>query len=201
MTLLYRKKSMTKRLIVDLKKGYYERDLQGTKRENQWNEHISPVISRENEATVSAHAWEPKPDDLFWKRAEPRAESVCPFEQVSLERRRLQRRHRLNNAADFRRIFKTSRRYRDTHFYILVDKNGRPYPRLGLIIAKKTVRRAVKRNRVKRVIRESFRSHAHRLTGLDIVVMAQKNIDTNGNRLMQQSLATHWERIIRQCAR
>ena len=42
-------------------------------------------------------------------------------------------------------------------------------PRLGLIVAKKVLRRAVDRNRVKRVIRESFRKRRG-LPALDIVV-------------------------------
>lgn len=40
--------------------------------------------------------------------------------------------------------------------------------RLGLIVAKRVARRAVDRNRARRVIRESFRSA--RLSGLDVVV-------------------------------
>lgn len=42
-------------------------------------------------------------------------------------------------------------------------------PRLGLIVGKRCLRRAVDRNRAKRVIRESFR-HATDLPTLDIVV-------------------------------
>ncbi len=43
-------------------------------------------------------------------------------------------------------------------------------PRLGLIIPKRRVRSAVKRNRHKRVIRESFRLALNRLPAVDIVV-------------------------------
>ena len=42
-------------------------------------------------------------------------------------------------------------------------------PRLGLIVGKRMLRRAVDRNRAKRVIRESFRQAA-RLPAMDIVV-------------------------------
>ncbi|HNE26573.1 MAG TPA: ribonuclease P protein component, partial [Pseudomonadales bacterium] len=48
--------------------------------------------------------------------------------------------------------------------------------RLGLVIAKKHVRLAVQRNRIKRQLRESFRSHQHALMGLDIVALARPGL-------------------------
>lgn len=47
--------------------------------------------------------------------------------------------------------------------------SGRHTPRLGLIVGKRCLPRAVDRNRAKRVIRESFR-YAPELPALDIVV-------------------------------
>lgn len=117
---------------------------------------------------------------------------------VTLERRRFQRKHRLNSAADFNSVFKTSCRSRDSQFLILARGNGKPYPRLGLAVSRKSVKTAVSRNRVKRAIRESFRHHAGNLPGLDIVVLAQKQVESDENRLMHLSLRTHWQRIL-QC--
>ena len=48
--------------------------------------------------------------------------------------------------------------------------NNLAHPRLGLIIAGKVVRRAVGRNRVKRLLREVFRARQQDLVGLDLVV-------------------------------
>lgn len=42
--------------------------------------------------------------------------------------------------------------------------------RLGLIIPKRTVRHAVRRNRIRRWTREAFRQRQHRLPPLDIVL-------------------------------
>ena len=117
---------------------------------------------------------------------------------VSPERRRFQRNNRLNSAADFNNVFKTSCRSRDSQFVILARRNGRQYARLGLAISRKAVKTAVFRNKVKRTIRESFRNHAELLSGLDIVVLAQKQIKSHESRFMSQSLRTHWQRIL-QC--
>ncbi len=42
--------------------------------------------------------------------------------------------------------------------------------RLGVVVAKKLLKRAVDRNRVKRVVREQFRLHRGNLPGVDMVV-------------------------------
>ena len=67
--------------------------------------------------------------------------------------------------------------------------------RLGLAIAKKNCRLAVARNRLKRIIRESFRTHQASLGGLDIVVMNQQGAEALSNRELFDSLAAHWQRL------
>ena len=66
--------------------------------------------------------------------------------------------------------------------------------RLGLAVGKKRIRRAVARNRIKRLIRESFRHHAHLLPGLDVVVLCRCDA-TPGNDALRRSLESHWRRI------
>jgi len=49
--------------------------------------------------------------------------------------------------------------------------NGLPHSRLGVAMARRW-RKAVERNRAKRLVREAFRTNKHRLPkGLDIVVI------------------------------
>ena len=78
---------------------------------------------------------------------------------------------RLIQATDFQRVFQTGIKYSNRGFAFYVKPNDLPCPRLGLAIAKKVVKLAVKRNQIKRVIRESFRIHQQVLIGLDIVVV------------------------------
>jgi ribonuclease P protein component len=66
--------------------------------------------------------------------------------------------------------------------------------RLGLAISKKHCRRATGRNRLKRLVRESFRRHAAELEGLDIVVLGQPEASRADNKEIFSSLATHWQR-------
>lgn len=52
---------------------------------------------------------------------------------------------------------------------LLAAPNGLDFGRLGLIVPKKIISTAVGRNRVKRLIRESFRLNQAELVGLDVV--------------------------------
>ena len=67
--------------------------------------------------------------------------------------------------------------------------------RLGLAIAKKRVKRAIDRNRIKRIIRESFRQHQSYLVGKDIIVLARDNTTRVDNPTLFNSLQNHWQQI------
>jgi len=64
-----------------------------------------------------------------------------------------------------------NQRFSDRYWTVLVHEESGANPKLGLAIAKKRAKRAVDRNRLKRVVRESFRDHKHKLDGLELVVM------------------------------
>jgi len=67
--------------------------------------------------------------------------------------------------------------------------------RLGLAIAKKQIPRAVDRNRVKRVVRESFR--LLQLKDHDFVVLARRDSATATKTRLFLSLKHHWERLLK----
>ena len=91
------------------------------------------------------------------------------------------------------RVFKSAKRSRDRYFTVLYRLNRKPDPRLGLAIAKKHCKLATGRNRIKRLIRESFRHNKKALSGLDIVVINTPTTHTANNRTLYDSLARHWK--------
>lgn len=101
--------------------------------------------------------------------------------------------HRLPDPAAFSRVFGDARRSRDRLFTVLSRRNDSGTARLGLAIAKKHVRHATQRNRVKRIVRESFRRHLPTLAGLDVVVLAQSTTAQADNGSLFDSLAKHWQ--------
>lgn len=96
---------------------------------------------------------------------------------------------RLLNAADYKAVFANSQfKVSCRQFLILATLNSGPKPRLGLVIAKKNVPKAVQRNRIKRQIRESFRHNSELLNNLDLVVLARKDADKLDNQVLSQKI-------------
>ncbi len=84
-------------------------------------------------------------------------------------------------------------------FTILARRSGGTEPRLGLAIAKRQIRRASARNRIKRLVRESYRHHLDILDGLDIVVMARSGAQTKENAVIFRELEELWRKLSKRC--
>ena len=82
-------------------------------------------------------------------------------------------------------------------FTVLYRDNAGGEARLGLAISKKHCKLASRRNRLKRLIRESFRRNKPGLAGLDIVVINQPAADDATNKAIAASLEKHWRRCSR----
>jgi len=65
---------------------------------------------------------------------------------------------------------------------LLARSNTSDNPRLGITLAKKRVKHAHDRNRLKRVIRESFRLQRHSFPNIDIVVVGKSGLDKLSNQ-------------------
>lgn len=104
---------------------------------------------------------------------------------------------RLQHPREFKRVFATGLRQSDPCFTVLSLVNTGGEARLGLVAARKNIRRAVDRNRIKRVIRESFRRQRSTLPPRDFVIMIRSTAGNRPSAALQQSLAQHWQRIVR----
>jgi len=102
--------------------------------------------------------------------------------------------HRLLDAAAFGRVFDKATRSRDKLFTVLCRRNQTSIGRLGLAISKKHCRQATARNRIKRIIRESFRQQQTLLSGLDVVVINQPGATQASRQEVADSLDKHWQR-------
>ena len=80
---------------------------------------------------------------------------------------------------------------------ILVRDNQLDHPRLGLVIGKKSVKLSVQRNRLKRVMRESFRQHQAMLGACDIVIVARKGLGDSENAELHEHFVKLWKRLAR----
>ena len=87
---------------------------------------------------------------------------------------RFRRADRLKKRFEFRGVQLRGRRIHTAHFLIVLQPNLLANTRLGITVTKK-VGNAVQRNRVKRVVREVFRTHRALFPrGHDVVFIAKK---------------------------
>jgi ribonuclease P protein component len=103
---------------------------------------------------------------------------------------------RLLQAAAFDAVFKTGKRHNGRYFTVLTKTTDLTHPRLGLVVAKKNIRLAVTRNRIKRVLRESFRQHRLQLDNLDIVFIIYHAANTLDIKELRQQVDKQWAKLI-----
>jgi len=108
---------------------------------------------------------------------------------------RFARHVRLSNKVEFGKVFEQHTKSGDIYFTVLVRPNELGFSRLGLAISRKSARTAVARNRIKRVIRESFRHHQQQLGSRDFVVIGRENLAGYSNAIFFDSLERHWLRL------
>ena len=102
---------------------------------------------------------------------------------------------RLLTAKDYKRVFARAERSVDRYWTVLARPQAGNKPRLGLAIAKKVVRDASARNRLKRLVRESFRHRATEMLSLDFVVLVRRDAMRATNAALYGSLDKHWRRL------
>ena len=82
---------------------------------------------------------------------------------------------------------------------LLARTNTSNSPRLGITLAKKRVKYAHDRNRLKRVIRESFRLQRHSFPNIDIVVVGKSGLDKLSNQELFSLLSKLWKKLALRC--
>jgi ribonuclease P protein component len=102
---------------------------------------------------------------------------------------------RLRSAADFSALRAARGRAGSTYFHVRYDNNALDTARLGLAVSRRVSKRAVQRNRIKRLARETFRRVRGDLACVDILVIARPVAAQATSAQLLQDLAQLWKRI------
>ncbi len=118
-----------------------------------------------------------------------------------MSRLTFQRHQRLLTPAHYKSVFEqTEGRVSHSAFLLLARKTQPEQPaRLGLVVAKKHLKRAVDRNLFKRIVRTQFRLAQEQLTGLDIVVLARPGSKQMDSAQLAGELQKYWPKLVRRC--
>jgi ribonuclease P protein component len=110
----------------------------------------------------------------------------------------------LTRPAEFKRVFDSAKTSGDRAFRVLARTGTAGLTRLGMAVSRQIDRKASGRNRIKRVVRESFRRHfgpggpLDSTVPLDIVVLPRQGCASISNAELAASLDNHWKRIVAQ---
>lgn len=116
---------------------------------------------------------------------------------------------RLLKPSEYKRVFEQAVVSSDAYFRVFARVGEGPRSRLGLGVSRKVDARASTRNRIRRVIRESFRlnhplvdadSPQARSPARDYVVLAAPGAAGEKNQALSESLLRHWNTIDRKLA-
>jgi ribonuclease P protein component len=106
---------------------------------------------------------------------------------------------RLLDADAYKRVFDGAETKASHKYFLLLGRSNKlNHNRLGLVIAKKNIRLAVQRNRIKRVAREFFRTHPAEKPGLDVIFLARKGADQLDNAALSSILRQQWQKLKQQ---
>lgn len=103
---------------------------------------------------------------------------------------------RLSKSIQYQAVYQEKKKLVTTSLIFYIKKNALNHPRLGLSVSKRYIKRAVNRNRIKRINREHFRFNKNKLDSFDIVVVAKKGIEEISDKELFDKLGRQWNYFI-----
>ena len=95
---------------------------------------------------------------------------------------------RIKKGFEFLKIKESSEKIVSGSFTVLYLENSLEHFRLGIIVSKKVSKKACERNRIKRVIRETFRTNKNLVAKKDFLVIARFKCCNAESGLLKQNL-------------
>ncbi len=101
---------------------------------------------------------------------------------------------RLIKKTDYDHVFNKAKKVTIPEFTMLYRDNTVGHARLGLALSKKIVHKAHDRNRLKRILRETFRNHQN-LPNVDMIFLARPGVNFVSNSVIMTKLSGVWNKL------
>lgn len=95
---------------------------------------------------------------------------------------------RIRTAKQYQQVFSQRKRIMGPFYSLCYKAVSQKRPHLGVIVSKRNVKRAVGRNKLKRLAREQFRQQQSLLAEFDIVLIGRKQADQATNQELIECL-------------
>jgi ribonuclease P protein component len=106
------------------------------------------------------------------------------------------KKNRLVSQADYDSAFKNAKKIGQQALVGLYKPNHLELARVGIIVSKRVAKSAVIRNRIRRIVRESFRSYQNQLKGFDIVIIMRHSSCILTRSELREAIDKLWEKLI-----
>ncbi len=100
---------------------------------------------------------------------------------------------RVRTKKEYEQVFSSASKTIYNGFILLHCKNTLGHARVGFALSKKKISKAHQRNRIKRLVRESFRTQ--KLPAFDAIFLAHKSFDDVENKIIHSNLSVIWEKL------
>ena len=104
---------------------------------------------------------------------------------------------RLLKPAEYQHVYKNGKWVSNRELSANFKEQRLTFCRLGITVSRKVSKRAVDRNRIKRQIREWFRSKDLKNHSIDIILTAKPSLNNKANHQIQESINDIWRKVQR----
>ncbi|MCH9744494.1 MAG: ribonuclease P protein component [Gammaproteobacteria bacterium] len=113
-----------------------------------------------------------------------------------LDNNNFSKQYRLLNKAQFQRVFSQRKKLFSSYFILYHCGNDLDHARIGLVTSKRNAKHAVRRNNIRRQVREVFRQHSLKSCPKDIIVIAKQTAAAACNEEIRRCLEKLFKQLL-----
>ncbi|MEX2090959.1 MAG: ribonuclease P protein component [Candidatus Paceibacterota bacterium] len=107
----------------------------------------------------------------------------------------LNKKNRLKKKKDFEKVFSRGKSVKGNFLFVKYLENDFGYPRIAFVVSSKVSKKAVIRNRVRRLLSETSRMWLTNIRPMDVVVIVNKNIIKTPKDKITEDLSVVFKKI------